>query len=332
MAPRLPLPGRRRAVHTGVVAAAVLALLMWWLLPPDADPRPSGRISVATGVPTGVYAKYGDLLKEDLAHDLPALDVRLRSSEGSLDNLRRLTSGQADFTLATADAVATYRDERRPGAGRLRACARLYDDYMQLVVRKDSPVRSTRDLKGLRVGVGTDASGVQLITRRLLKAAGLRFTEDITPVRVGIDRMPGLLEKGELDAFFWSGGLPTNAVETLGGRLPIRLVQLGDLIGALHAQGRQTRFYRAAVMPQDAYPELDATQGVKTIAVANLLITTEEEDPGLTESITRSVIRSRDRIGTRVHAAQKVDLRTAIYTNPLPLHEGARRYYVSVKP
>ncbi|PHQ51967.1 hypothetical protein BLA24_10595, partial [Streptomyces cinnamoneus] len=58
----------------------------------------------------------------------------------------------------------------------------------------------------------------------------------------------------------------------------------------------------------------------------------ESTDAGLTESVTRTVIRSRDRIGTKVHAAQKVDLRTAIFTNPLTLHEGARRYYVSVKP
>ncbi|MEV4438480.1 TAXI family TRAP transporter solute-binding subunit [Streptomyces sp. NPDC049577] len=332
MLPRLPHLTGRRAVRTGAAAAAVLALLLWWLLPADDGPTPSGRISFATGVPTGVYAKYGALLKEDLGRDLPALDVTLRPSQGSLDNLGQLTSGEVDFTLATADAVANYRDRRLPGADRLRACARLYDDYMQLVVRDDSPVRSTRDLKGKRVGVGADESGVQLITKRLLRAAGLDFEKDITPVRVGIDRMPGLLERGELDAFFWSGGLPTNAVQSLGRRTPIRLVQLGDLIGPLHALGPETDFYRAAVMSTDAYPELHTTQAVKTIAVANLLITMEDTDPDLTEAVTRTVIRSRDRIGTKVHAAQKVDLRTAIFTNPLPLHAGARRYYVSVKP
>jgi TRAP-type uncharacterized transport system substrate-binding protein len=53
---------------------------------------------------------------------------------------------------------------------------------------------------------------------------------------------------------------------------------------------------------------------------------------GLTEKLTRAVIDSRDRIGAQVHAAQLVDLRTAIYTDPLELHEGARRYYRSVKP
>ena len=47
---------------------------------------------------------------------------------------------------------------------------------------------------------------------------------------------------------------------------------------------------------------------------------------------TRTVIDSRDRIGREVHAAQLVDLRTAIYTDPLSLHEGAQRYYRSAKP
>jgi TRAP-type uncharacterized transport system substrate-binding protein len=48
--------------------------------------------------------------------------------------------------------------------------------------------------------------------------------------------------------------------------------------------------------------------------------------------VTRTVIDSRDHIGAQVHAAQLVDLRTALYTDPLALHEGARRYYRSVKP
>lgn len=332
MVPRPPHPARHCPLRTAAVAAVVLVLLVWWLLPSDRRPLPGGRISIATGAPSGVYAKYGTLLKEDLAQDLPDLDVTIRYSRGSPDNIRLLTSGRADFVLAASDAVAAYRDEQQPGAGRLRACARLYDDYIHLVVRKDSPVRSVRDLKGLRIGVGADESGVQLISRRLLAAARLDFDKDVTPVRVGLDRAPAMLESGELDAFFWSGGLPTATIGSLGARTPVRLVQLGDLIGPLHAQGPQMRFYRAAVMPVDAYPELHAAGPVNTIAVANLLLTMDSTDPDLTEGITRTVIRSRDRIGLHVHAAQKVDLRTAVFTDPVQLHAGARRYYVSVKP
>ena len=43
-----------------------------------------------------------------------------------------MATGEADFTIATADAVAKYKRDGKPGADRLRGCARLYDDYVQL--------------------------------------------------------------------------------------------------------------------------------------------------------------------------------------------------------
>jgi uncharacterized protein len=145
--------------------------------------------------------------------------------------------------------------------------------------------------------------------------------------------MPAGLENRSLDAFFWSGGLPTGAVQELSDRFAIRLVPLEDpLIAELQETGGSTRYYRSAVMPADAYPEAQQGQAVPTVAVANLLVTAERTDPVTTEAFTRTVIDSRDRIGREVHAAQLVDLRTAIYTDPLPLHEGAQRYYRSAKP
>ncbi|OKI07982.1 hypothetical protein A6A06_34495 [Streptomyces sp. CB02923] len=332
MVSALPRTGGRRALLAAAAVLVTLGLVLWWLLPLGSPPAPGGQLTLSTGVRSGVYARYGELLKQDLRRDLPRVDVRLMNSAGSLDNLDQLTNGNAQFAIATADAVVEQQRRAPEAAARLRACARLYDDYMQLVVPGDSRVGSTRDLKNLRVGVGADGSGVQLITRRLLAAAGLDFDDDIEAVRAGIDRMPKLLEDGKLDAFFWSGGLPTSAVQQLARRTPVRLVQLGDLIPALHRQGGRARHYRAAVMPADAYPQVQKGQAIKTIAVANLLVTTDRQDPVLTEAITRTVIRSRDRIGTKVHAAQRVDLRTAVFTDPLPLHEGARRYYVSEKP
>lgn len=324
-------PSRRALLRAAGAVAVVLGLLAWWLVP-GGSPAPSGKVPFATGVPTGVYARYGSLLKERLHRDMPGVDLRLLPSQGSVQNLDMVSSGKASFTIAAADAVATYRDDEEPGADRLRACARLYDDYMQLIVPGGSGVRSAKDLKGLRVGVGQERSGVNLIAGRLLRAAGLDVEKDVRAVRAGIDRMPDMLEKGELDAFFWSGGLPTIAIESLAAKTNIQLVQLGDLVPQLHALQPETRYYRAAVMPADAYPSVQQGQPVDTVAVANLLVTTERTDAALTEGMTRAVLNSRDQIGDRVHAAQKVDLRTAIYTAPLSLHRGASRYYRSVKP
>ncbi|GAA4897910.1 TAXI family TRAP transporter solute-binding subunit [Streptomyces coeruleoprunus] len=332
MRPFLLRVGRRRALQGAAALLGALALLLWWLLP-GGTPQPEGRITFSTGVPTGVYQRYGELLDEALRRDLPDVETTLRNSEGSQQNLSRLASGDADFTIATADAVATYLQEGRPGADRLRGCTRLYDDYVQLVVPKGSAVRSVRDLEGRRVGVGQPGSGVRLLADRLLAAGGLDPAKDIRPVPAGIDTMPGLMERGQLDAFFWSGGLPTNAVLRLSERFPIRLVPLEPaLVDKLHSEGGPSRYYRSAVIPADAYARAQDGEPVQTVAVANLLVTTESMDATLTEGVTRTVIGSRDRIGREVHPAQLVDLRTALYTDPLPLHEGARRYYRSVKP
>lgn len=332
----VPLPPRmshRTAFVGGVAALVVAGLLTWWLVP-FGEKSPSGALTFSTGVTSGVYERYGDLLKEDLAKDLPHVSIELRESEGSQENISRVAGGTADFTIATADAVAKYRRDNGPGAARLRGCARLYDDYVQLIAAKDSGIDLAKDLRGKRVGVGQEGSGVRLVADRLLTAAGLHPTKDVTAVSAGIDTMPGLLESGELDAFFWSGGLPTASVQRLSERFDIKLVPLDDaLVRRLHDTAPvDTRYYRSAVMPADAYEKAQDGTAVPTVAVANLLVTTDRIDAELTEGFTRTVIRSRDRIGKKVHPAQLVDLRTAIYTDPLRLHDGAMRYYRSVKP
>ncbi|MCX5503673.1 TAXI family TRAP transporter solute-binding subunit [Streptomyces sp. NBC_00053] len=324
--------GRRRVLQVCTAVAVVLGLLLWWLLPLG-QPAPTGTLTFSTGVRSGVYQRYGERLKGDLARDLPEVSIRLQTSEGSQQNIARVATGKADFTIATTDALATYLRSGKPGADRLRGCVRLYDDYIQLVVPRDSEVRKVSDLRGKRVGVGQRGSGVRLVADRLLTAAGLDPEKDVTPVSAGIDTMPKQLENDRLDAFFWSGGLPTSAVQELSDRFAIRLVPLeAALVKELQAAGGSAGYYRSAMMPADAYHNAQQDQAVPTVAVSNVLVTTDRSDPALTEAFTRTVIDSRDRIGREVHAAQLVDLRTAIYTDPLPLHEGASRYYRSVKP
>ncbi len=324
--------GRRRGLQGAAAGAVVLGLLLWWLLPLGEKP-PGGTITFSTGTLRGVYQEYGERLRTAFAKDMPRLRVRLLTSDGSQENVTRVATGKADFTIAAADAVETYELEHGPGADRLRGVARLYDDYVQLVVPRGSSIRSVADLRGKRVVVGPPQSGVRLIAERLLRAAGIDPRRDIRPLADGIDTGPGRLRQGAADAFFWSGGLPTDGLTRLADTFPFRFVPIeGDLVARLHAEGGATRYYRATNMPESAYPKVQQGSTVPTIAVSNVLITRADVGERLTEWVTRTVIRSRDGIGAHVHSAQLVDLRTAIYTDPLTLHEGARRYYRSVKP
>lgn len=328
----LPRIRRRQALMGSAAGFVVFGLLLWWLLPLDEEP-PDGTITFSTGTQAGVYQQYGSRLSKAFAKDMPKLDVRLMTSQGSQENVERVATGNADFTIAAADAVETYKLRNRPGAGSLRGVARLYDDYLQLVVPRDSKISTVRDLKGKRVSIGPENSGVRLIANRVLTAAGLDPAKDIKPFADGIDTGPGRLRQDQIDAFFWSGGLPTNGLVKLAKDFSFRFVPIdADMVAKLHETGAASRYYRAADMPESAYPTVQDGETVATLAVSNLLITREDVDPRLTEWLTRSVINSRDGIGAHVHSAQLVDLRTAIYTDPLTLHEGARRYYRSVKP
>ncbi|MDL5204181.1 TAXI family TRAP transporter solute-binding subunit [Streptomyces sp. ALI-76-A] len=326
-----PRIDRRRALQGSAAGFVVFGLLLWWLLPLGEEP-PRGTITFSTGTRSGVYQKYGGLLQDALAKDMPGLKVKLRDSDGSQENVKRVATGEADFTIAAADAVETYTVHDAARADRLRGVARLYDDYAQLAVPPDSDIRSVADLKGKRVAIGLPRSGVRLIAERVLRAEGIDPEKDIVASAEGINVGPKRLGH-QIDAFFWSGGLPTDGLTSLAETSGFRLVPIGaDIVAKLHKEVDATRYYRATNIPASVYPQVQNGSPVPTLAVSNLLVTRADMDPRLTEWVTRIVLRSRDRIGKDVHSAQLVDVRTAIYTNPLPLHEGARRYYRSVKP
>ncbi|QMU78754.1 TAXI family TRAP transporter solute-binding subunit [Streptacidiphilus sp. PB12-B1b] len=322
-----------------VTALAVLAAagLAWWLAAPDGVAYPTGTFGMATGSAGGVYALYGKLLKPVVQREMPGVRLQLDPTAGGPQNLQRILAGQDDFGIATADAVAHFTG---PGAGRLRALGRLYDDYVQLVVPSDSPIHSVQDLRGKRVGVGQADSGVMLIAQRVLQVSGLDPSKgDLTPLPLGIDDSATQLREGNIDAFFWSGGLPSSAVALLSKQMHVRLIPLGQLAPAMDALAgaedpgaRDTQIYRSSTMPTSAYPATVPDEAVQTLAVANLMVTRADVPTGLVERMTGVLLDSRDEIGVQVHSAQTVDIRSAIYTDPLPLAEGARRYYVSVKP
>ena len=327
---------RSRLVRTmTALVVLVAAALAWWLAVPDGVSYPAGTYGMATGATGGVYALYGTLLKPIVQRELSGVDLRLDPSEGGPDNLERIVDGRDDFGIATADAVAHFTG---PGAGSLRALGRLYDDYVQLVVPTDSPIHSVQDLRGMRVGTGQPDSGVALIADRVLQLSGLT-ANDLTEAPLGIDDCATQLREGRIDAFFWSGGLPSSAVTTLSQQMKVRLIPLGQLAtqmdalaSAVDPGARNTQIYRSSTMPTSAYPRMQPDDPVPTLAVANLMVTRADVPVGLVQRMTAVLIDSRDAIGKQVHSAQMVDIRSAIYTDPLPLAEGARRYYVSVKP
>jgi TRAP transporter TAXI family solute receptor len=297
-------------------------------LPGRGPDVPPGAVELATGSTQGVYYRYGTALADAVAADLPGVRVRIRSTDGSVENLRRVAAGQSTFAFAAADAAADAVTGRGSFRTRLpvRAVARVYDEYIHLVVRADSPLRSARDLRGRRVSVGQVGSGTGVVASRLLTVLGLDPGRDLTTAHLGIDASVTALRDGDLDAFFWQGGIPTAGVVALAGGTPIRLLPLGDQAAALR---RYSPEYRAAAIPAGTYPGVPP---VLTLALPSYIVTRADADPDLVYQLTRELFASRDRIARTLPLAGVLDARAAIETFPAELHPGALRYYRDRKP
>jgi hypothetical protein len=292
-------------------------------LPGRGPDVPPGTVELATGSTQGVYYRYGTALARAVSAELPGVDVRVRNTEGSAENLRRVAAGESTFAFAAADAAADAAGGQ--GSFRsplpIRAVARVYDEYIHLVVRAGSALRSARDLRGRRVSVGQAGSGTEIVANRLLAVVGLDPERDLTAARLGIDDSVTALRDGRIDAFFWQGGVPTAGVVSLAGQLRIRLLPLGSYAAELR---RYSPAYRPAAVPAGTYP---GTPAVLTLALPSYIVTRADTDPDLVYQLTRVLFASRDRIADTVSLAGVLDARAAIETFPVELHAGALRYY-----
>jgi uncharacterized protein len=319
----------RRLLLGGGAGVAAVAALGWAASRRGGEAAIAREVRIATGGTKGVYYAYGVVLAAELQRRPSVLRAMVEVTTGSIDNVRRVAAGTVTLAFSAGDAAAEAYQGRPPfdRKAELAAVARVYDDYVHLVVPLTSPVTTMGDLVGRRVSLGSVGSGTALIAERLLEVAGLR-ARSLTPLRLGINESIAALQAGDLDAFFWSGGLPTSGVSELARSTPIRLVPLGDLADAM-----RTRFgavYRLATVPAGVYGSADR---LTTIAVPNLLVCRRDADRALVREIAETLFGSRrEALAAGVPQAETLDERSAIATFPVPLHPGAQDYYRDIKP
>ena len=208
------------------------------------------------------------------------------------------------------------------GALPIVAVARLYDEYVHIVVRAGSDVQSIPDLAGRAVSLGAQGSGVEVVSHRILAAAGVDPATLRNP-QLGLEESIAALQKGEIDGFFWVGGLPTPGIARLAAGTPIRLLSIPptvvDAVNSSHAGA-----YRQADLPIGIY---GITASTVTMTVPNYLVSRADAPEALIHDVTRVLFDARASIAQHVPAAALLDRRQAIFTDPIVLHPGAIRYY-----
>jgi uncharacterized protein len=215
---------RRRSL----LAAGVAAVLGGCSL--NDPPGGGDRLSIATGGTGGVYQVYGGGLADVMSEHLRATTAETTSA--SVDNLFLVADGDSSLAFSLADtaidAVGGRDAFERPLP--LRALGTLYSNFTHVVVKADSGIRRIEDLEGKTVSVGAPNSGTEVIALRLMAIAGVTVKRR----GLGVGESAAAMREGSIDAFFWSGGLPTAGITDLSTTDDVRLRALDSYLPELN--------------------------------------------------------------------------------------------------
>jgi TRAP transporter TAXI family solute receptor len=324
---RIVPAGRHRSGRAvpGVVAALAV-LFMLGACSASQAPGGGDRLSIATGGTGGVYFVYGGALADQITQNVEGVEATAEATSASVDNMQLIGDESSDVAFTLADTAADAAEGREEFEGRpvsAQALAQLYTNYTQVVAPAGSGINSIEDLRGRSVSVGSPGSGTEIIALRVLEAAGIDPDSDIDRQQLGVDESVDAVRDGTVDAFFWSGGLPTGAVTDLATTNQIVLLPTVDYLGALRSQYGEV--YEETVIPAGTYEGVD--EDVSVIGVPNYLVVNESMDEELAYQITRLLFDQQDALAEAHPEARNLDRDTAPQVPPLELHPGAERYY-----
>lgn len=303
----------------GLLVVALAAALAFFFAP-----RATGRYRIATGVRGGTFLPLGETLARAWTRDVEGARFEAIESAGGVASVEMLTDGRADFALLSNHVR---------GNESIRLVAVLYEETLQVVVRRDAGIASALDLRGRRVSVGPDGSGTETIADAVLHHFGIADGDldrrNMTPAEAS-----ELLERGELDAAFIVAGMRTPAVDHLLSRDDMRLLSLGEpgIVGsALEGIRIDAPYFAVTTVPERAYGRQPEAP-VGTIGVRALLVCRAGLEVDLVHEVTRSLFVHKVPLAQEQQLLSHLSETFDLGLSPYPLHEGADRYYRRDEP
>jgi TRAP transporter TAXI family solute receptor len=155
--------------------------------------------------------------------------VKAQSSAGSVENLRKVNKGKHQFSVVYSGHVYLGRNGLMKNDTtkyeNVMAVAYLYGAPAQLVVRKGSGIKSTKDLAGKKVGVGNAGSGAFANCEMFFTHLGI--WDKIERNAMGYNDAAQAFGNKQLDAFWLFTAFPSGAVIMAAQTNDIALINLG---------------------------------------------------------------------------------------------------------
>ncbi len=306
------------ATSPTVLAIVALCAVAYFLV----DPTPPRSVTLATGQENSAYEELGKKYAAALAKQ--GVKVTLVRSLGSQDNLQSLNGGKVD--IAFVQSGSTEQSEaQRTG---LASLGSLFTEPVWLFLRDDGtspPVTQLTQLKGLKINLGPDGTGVPKMFKQVLALNGVE-PEELT---IGaLQNTPAVVEllEGRIDGLVFSSGPESLLVQMLLQTPGIKLYNFSQA----EAYSRRLPFMSHVVLPRgivDVGRDLPP-QDYHLIAPTATLVARQDLHPALVDLFVQA---AADIHGGTGWFQQQGQFPTARYTE-IPVADEAAKYYKDGAP
>lgn len=251
-------------------------------------------IRIGTAEPNSTFLTQGLALKTIL-DGLPALrpvEV-LESPAASIDNARRLEAGELEFGFMASNWIGRAKRGEAPFYWPidLRMAAPMNAGPLFFIAREASGIATTSDLRGKRVAVGPETSGMAQHAQLIFKALGMSYS-DFIPVYLDFAAGAEALTAGRIDAQLQCP-IPNKIMTELAERTSVRVLRFEP--GQLDALIANVPFYRRATMRKGAIRGLEAD--IDQPAVVNVLVTHARVPDAVVEEAVSAIVANAAELG-----------------------------------
>jgi len=185
--------------------------------------------SIATGGVGGVWYPLGGAIGGVIGRSVPNTSATAEATTAAIDNLILLTAGKVGMAFAY-DYHVVWANEGKikaiPKKYPVRLVMGFYEQPLHIVTKERTGIKSISDLKGKRVSTCAPNSGTEEQADYVLKALGIDWNKDFTREKLGASESVAAMKDGKIDAFFWSGAIPTSSIIDLSSTPGLKMVLL----------------------------------------------------------------------------------------------------------
>lgn len=301
------------------VPALIVLFAAFWFTGKLIKPAPPKHVVLATGVQGGGYAEFGEQYKKLLARD--RIDVELRPSFGSVENLKLLRDKTTDIGVALVQSGIGQPEE----GDELVSLGSVGYEPLWGFCRGVKPINDVPDLKGKRIAVGAPGSGTRELSLALLEANGMRDGA-VTILDIGgLDGAEALLT-GKTDCLFIIAAPLAGIVRAILYSPGVQVINFARA----DAYVKRLPFLSKVELPEGAIDlERNAPpHDVTMVAATAELVARDDLHPAIQMLLLQAATTVHSKPGL---FQRESEFPSARHTD-FPLSEHARRYYQSGRP